>query len=373
MKRSAQRALIALFSCFLGLFFLLNLLIPDRALSQRENRYLQLLPEFSLSDLVSGAFMEDFEAYCSDQFAFRDRWVTLKARCELLSGKRENNGVFLCAGNRLIEGFASPDGAALEKRVLAVNHLAEELRAPVTLALIPGAAELYRELLPEGAPNGSQRRVIDAVYGGAAVNCADLYSALAAHADEYIFYRTDHHWTTLGAYYGYTAICESLGLKALPPTAFSPELLTAEFYGTAYSSSGYTWVEPDTMERFVAVPDGLRVLDYASGTAAEGALYHPERLEEQSKYTYFLGGNTPRIVLSQPDSSLPSLLIVRDSYSDCLAPFLLTHFGEIHLLDLRYYRESVAAYAEENGIDQVLILYSVSNFSTDSGVLLLDR
>jgi len=131
-------------------------------------------------------------------------------------------------------------------------------------------------------------------------------------------------------------------------------------------------VEPDSIESFVTAPEGLTVLDYNSGSAEAGALYHPEKLSEKDQYTYFLGGNTPLITLKNENSSSPSLLILRDSYSDCLAPFLLKHFGEIHLMDLRYYKDSVTDYITANQIDHVLIIYSVDNFSSDKSLLMLD-
>ena len=243
---------------------------------------------------------------------------------------------------------------------------------PVTLGIIPGAAEFYGEQLPKGAPNESQQGFIDAVYAGVGQGCVDMAAALRAHIGEDIFYRTDHHWTTLGAYYGYAALGEELGYEPEPLTSFSRQTVSDSFYGTSYSSSGYTWVEPDRIESFVETPAGLTVLNYNSGSPEAGALYHPQKLSEKDQYAYFLGGNTPLITLADENSSSPSLLILRDSYSDCLAPFLLKHFGEIHLMDLRYYKDSVTDYITANQIDRVLIIYSVDNFSSDKSLLMLD-
>ena len=97
-------------------------------------------------------------------------------------------------------------------------------------------------------------------------------------------------------------------------------------------------------------------------------------LAEKDKYSFFLGGNQPLCVISS-ESDGERLLVIRDSYSDCLAPFLAGRFSQVHMMDLRYYRESVSEYIKENSIDKGLVLYSFSGF-TDSGNLnlfLLER
>lgn len=372
MNSKQKHPATVVFLGFIFLFFLANLLLPDREFSERENRYLQRRPRFTLSRLVSGDYTADFEDFCADQFPLRDQWITLNARYNRLCGKKESNGIYLCNGGRLLEPFVGSTPFATQSRVEVINNFASQTDVPVTLGLIPGAAEFYSELLPKGAPAESQQNYIDSVYNAVEVGCVDISSALRPRMDEEIFYRTDHHWTTLGAYYGYAALGEALGYEPDELTSFARQTVSTEFYGTAYSSSGYTWVEPDRMECFVAEPAGLAVLNYNSGTAETGALYHPDKLSEKDKYTYFLGGNTPLITLKNEDSPSSSLLILRDSYSDCLAPFLLKHFSEIHLMDLRYYKESVLEYIEEKGIDRVLILYSVDNFSSDNSLLMLD-
>lgn len=372
MNSKQKGPVIAVFLGFIFLFFVANLILPDRDFSERENRYLQTKPNFSFSRLFSGEYTADFEDFCADQFPLRDQWIALNARYSQLCGRKESNGIFLCDGGRLLEPFEATTPFALQSRVEILNSFAAQTESPVVLGLIPGAAEFYSEFLPKGAPADSQQEFIDAVYAGAQVSCADLSSPLRAHKDEYIFYRTDHHWTTLGAYYGYAALGSALGYTPKELDDFAVETVSEDFYGTAYSSSGYTWVDPDSITSFVAAPDTLSVWNYSTGEAETGALYHPEKLGVKDQYTYFLGGNTPLLKLCNEDAAGGSLLILRDSYSDCLAPFLLEHFSEIHMMDLRYYKDSVLDYVEENEIDQVLVLYSVENFSSDKGFLMLD-
>ena len=368
-KKSCNTLIVLLFLGYIATFLLLSLILPDKSFSQRENRYLQTLPKFSFARLFAGDFTADFEDYCADQFPLRDRWITLNARYEQLSGKKQTNGVYLC-GDMLITPFTAPTDKELAQHLDAVKCLRDATDIPVQLALIPSASELYAALLPEGAPNDSQEAVIcKANQNGLCP--APLLPALEQHKDETIFYRTDHHWTTLGAYYAYEALCESLGLEPVSRDSFSPETVSDDFYGTAYSTSGYTWVKPDSIVRFVDADAALSVMSYRNGQAAEGGLYHEESLGKMDQYTFFLGGNSPENVLIGRDSTLPKLLMIRDSYSDCLAPFLLSHYSEIRMLDLRYYLGSVKEYAESNDMDQILVIYSVENFCRERSVAAL--
>jgi hypothetical protein len=368
MSKKAARAQMGLFLAFIALFFVLYIIIPDKEFSERENRYLQTQPAFSLETLFSGRFPSDFETYTADQFPFRDSWTTLKARSELWAGKRENNGVYLCEGDTLIEGFSAPEQAVLDNDLAALSKLSENTGVPVYFALIPGSSEIWSGRLPANAPNDSEKDVIDYAYTHIGVSTVDMLDALSAHKDEAIYYRTDHHWTSLGAYYGYAALMDALGKSASPLSDYAPRTVSESFYGTTYSSSGFSWVAPDSMQVYVEEPAGLTVTNYPRGEAEEGSLYHESFLDKKDKYAYFLGGNTPLVRITTEAGDAPSLLIVRDSYADSLVPFLIRDFSEIHILDLRYYRTSLADYMAENDIDMALVCYSVSNFCTDSNI-----
>lgn len=374
MTKRADHIVILLFVLFLGAFFLMNLAIPDKVFSEQENRPLQTLPDFSFRSLFSGRYMMDFESYCSDQFAGRDGWISLKARLELLQGKKENNGIYLCEGERLIEPFMAPSPSELDWRIQIVDTLGENSDVPVTLALIPTASELYGDLLPAGAPNDSQKETVDYIYSHVAfLDTADLFSPLFNHRDESLFYRTDHHWTSLGAFRGYEGLSEALGYTPRALNSLTKSTVSENFQGTACASSGFFWVAPDTMEILREAPENLTVERFENGIVSMASLYEETMLETRDKYRFFLGGNTPRAVLQTENRDLASLLILRDSYADSLVPFLLDHYSEIHLLDLRYYRGSIQEYITDYGIDQVLILYSISNFCTDTNLALMTR
>ena len=339
--------------------FLINILLPDKDFLEQENRMAQTLPKFSADALMSGKFTSDFEQYENDQFVFRDGFISLKSISERALGKRENGGVFF-ANDRLIEAFPSVDESLFSDNVNAVNKFKESVKTPVYFALIPTAAYIYRDELPSGAPLSDEEKLISEAYD--ALGGADIKSALSEYDDEYIFYRTDHHWTSLGAYYGYSALCDEMGIKCIRLCDLEKSVLTEDFNGTLYSLSGARWVTPDEIDAYVP-SEQITVLRYDAPEPEKGGLYYYENLTVKDKYKVFLGGNSPRVVIKTKNKTAPKLLIIRDSYCDSLAPFLTPHFSEIHLLDLRYYKSGVTKYIDENDIDEVLVIYGLKKFS----------
>ena len=372
MTTRYSRFLSALFCLFLGGLLAWHLLLPDRERSDVENRTLAQFPAFSWESLKSGDFTQGVEDYFADQFPLRDQWTGLTARTEQLLGKREFNGVYLCS-DTLISKVEPPRDGLEEKNLRYVARLAESADCPVYLGLIPSAAEIHRDRLPKGAESWDQAAFIARAGELENITPVDFLTALSAHAGEDIFYRTDHHWTTLGAYYGYAALMEALGRgeevleqEAFERRDFPP--VSNGFQGTLYSQSGIHWLEPDDIEFWVE--DHFEVSSWRTGREEKSFLYDTGKLGEKDKYSAFLGGNQPLCVIRNPEGT-GKLLVIRDSYADSLAPFLALHFEEVHLLDPRYYRYASAAYAQEKGIGQIVVAYSVPNFIADRNLVLL--
>ena len=378
----------ALFCAFIGVFLVANAVSPDRTFSEVENRNLEQLPAvdfgtpeklFRDGNFFNGQFMRDFETYTTDQFIGRDAWVDLKARTERALGKKENNNVYFADNDTLITRFDQPAADRVTENLNYVNKFVENVDIPVVFSLIPTQACIWADRLPEGAPNASQTDLMTQAQGAVTgATWADVYTPLMEHKDEDIFYRTDHHWTSLGAYYGYTGLASALGYTPVPLSDYTPTVRSTEFYGTVFSSSGVRWVKPDTITTYVP-DDGITVVSHTydnSGNPVEEqrALYVESFLSVKDKYSMFLGGNQSLGVVTNtnnPDG--PKLLIIRDSYADSLVPFLTAHYSEIHLIDPRYYHLSVKDYVEQNGIDQALVLYSVPNFVTDGNMFWITR
>ncbi len=365
MTKPYSKLICALFALFLGGGLAFHLITPDRDFSPTENRYLALLPSFSTESVLDGEFMDDFESYTTDQFPLRDLWISVKSWTERLTGKQENNGVYFGKDDTLITAVPSIDQSQLDKMAGYLNSLGEKVDVPVYFGLIPSAAQVWGDRLPTGAPTADEEGAISALYSQLdGVTTLDVLGELSQHSGEELYYRTDHHWTTLGAYYGYCAMVEGMGLTPVPLDDYTATVVSDSFYGTSYSSSGVRWIPADEIITYVP-QEGITVTTHYVGQPEAGSLYVDRFLEEKDKYSYFLGGNQPLCIIETEQEDKPSVLVVRDSYSDCLAPFLTQHFSEIHLLDLRYFNGSVSAYLEMSGLDQVVVLYSVGNFVTD--------
>ena len=369
MNKNACRIQSLVLIGFLLVFLILNIAIPDRSFSEQENRYLQTLPRFRISEFFSGRFSSNFEDYVTDQFAFRDQWMSLKARAELLIGKGENNGICYCSDETLIEPFIAPTEEEFARRLEAIEALKSVTDIPVYFALIPTAAEIWSDMLPDGVPNDSQKALIDFADRELGGSTVDIYGALSAKKDEPIFYRTDHHWTTLGAYYGYCAVAETMNMQPIALDTYTKQIVSDSFLGTNCASSGFSWVHPDSIWTYVSQEDAV-VTNFPEGEPVTSMLYDESALLTRDKYRYFYGGNTPLLTVETGNEGAPSLLILRDSYMDSMSPFLFAHFSKLHILDLRYFRADLSAYLTENDIDCILVCYSVKNFCEDASIFL---
>ena len=314
--------------------------------------------------------MKNIETYLTDQFPMRDRWISIKSYAEKSIGKTENNGTFLCKDGVLINKFDEPDKSLIDTNISAVNKLIANTNIPVYFSLIPGAVSVCEEKLPPYAQNYSQKEVIKNIYSKINCNTIDNYKYLDEHDEEYIYYRTDHHWTSLGAYYGYLAIANELRLDAKKITKYKKTNVSNDFYGTIYSSSGVRWINPDSIDIYVP-SNGKKVESIVGQNAIEGVFYNYDKLDIKDKYSFFFGGNAALLKVTSDCKNDRKLLVIRDSYSDCEMPFLTEHYSVIYMMDLRYYRFGVKNFINNNEIDEILINYSISNFSTDRSLMLL--
>ncbi len=383
MSKQYSIFITALFCLFTFGFGIALILSPSRDFSDQENRFLAQFKAPTLDTLRSGKFMESFEDYVTDQFPLRDQWIQLKAYSERALGKQENNKVYFGGDGALFAQFTAPTREELEQKAGYVNKLGANLDVPVYFSLVPDKSFVLASLLPPNAPNVDDGSTIEKAQGlcGDGVTFVDLRTMLTEERDA--FYRTDHHWTTMGARLAFQRLMSGMDLarpiaaedlNGLSYQGLSYTQVSDSFYGTTYSSSGAAWVEPDSI--YTVIPEGgtrgrTTVDRYPEGVAIPGGLYYPEKLEVKDKYAYFLGGNQPLCVIKNPDAENGRLLVIRDSYADCLAPFLSEAFQEVHLFDLRYNNTSLKKYVADNGIDQVLVLYSAANFSTDQNLFKL--
>ena len=370
MSKKYSIFITALFCVFIFGFGIFFFAAPDKEFSEQENRYLAGFKAPTWETLKSGKFMEDFEDYVIDQFPLRDSWIRLKAYGEKLLGKQENNKVYLGTDDQtLFAHFNKLSDEELAKRVGYVNALAGKLDIPVYFALIPDKSFVWADRLPANAPNVDDGSMIEGAMGLVSedVNYIDLRDALNITQP---FYRTDHHWTTMGAFRGYVALGNAINQTVTVPD-YESTLVSDSFYGTTYSSAGAGWIEPDEIYTWIDETT-IEVERYPEGKPVPGELYDESFLDKKDKYSMFLGGNQPLCILRNENAATDKkLMVIRDSYADSLAPFLAQDYAEVHLIDLRYYKMPLPMYVMQNGIDEALVLYSNANFSTDQNLFVM--
>lgn len=360
---------------FIGAIAAIHALTPDQSFSESENRVLERRPSFSLRSLLSGTFATDYERYVSDQFAMRDFWIGMKTGTDLALGKKDSNGVYWGADGYLLPFFASPSDEVAKARIAAIHTFHEATPAlRKFMMLAPTAASLHRDKLPPYAPVGDEQAVLQRIRQelepmGPNVRFVDVYAALYRKRDEPIMYKTDHHWTTRGAYYAYRELCERMGIVPQDEAAFHIQEVTDAFYGSLYSKSGYRHVQPDRIELYVSKAGGQLTVEYVEEGRITDSLYELDNLDKKDQYTVFMDGNHSLVRITTEHADGKKLLVVKDSYANSLIPFLTEHFAAIDVVDLRYYGESLTELAQDRSYDEMLLLYHLQTFFEDAFIL----
>ena len=357
-------SILLFFGMLFGLF-LLTIFLPKQERSEMENRSLAAFPEISWKNIMNRRFMSGFETYVEDHFVGRDSWVGLKGDVEVAMGKTENGGVYI-GDNRLFLKLDPPDEAKVSDNLEGIRDFAGQYDLPIYLMVVPTASEIQRDWLPADAPVWDQQAFIESCYAALedTVIPVDVYDTLAAHKEEALYYRTDHHWTTLGAYYAYLEAAEAMGLADAAGRTYTTEQVSDSFYGTLYSKVGYRHVDPDTIELYH--PEGgdspVELTRMEDEGAVYESLYFRDKLAERDQYQVFLGGVSPMTTIETGKEG-KRLLVFKDSYADSLTPFLVEDYASITTIDLRYLNLPYDRFVDPNEFDEVLLVYNVQNFS----------
>jgi hypothetical protein len=360
------------FLLYLGFFSLGSLLVKDRTFSDMENRSLQTFPKIKLKSIADGSFMEDFESYMQDQIICKDGLVELNTAVAYGMNQRLIQDVYFADNDRMIQDYQY-DESQLGKNVDYVNDFVEaHPEFEYTWLLVPTAADIYSDELPAYAPCDSQDEALEYVteHAAEAISLVIPKETLLEHKEEYIFYRTDHHWTQNGAYYGYVALCEGLGITPVAKESYRVNEPSTSFYGTLYSKAPLPGTKPDSIFLYEN-PEGSYHVEYVDEGWSQDSLYQYENLLIKDKYTTYLDGNHALLTITGNGSDPEPILVVKDSYAHSLLPFLADNYGEIHVIDLRYYHQSVSEYASEHGIKKILFINNVDFVTTDNNFLWL--
>ena len=342
--------------------------------SENQNKALASFPKFSGKRLFNGSFTSGLETYVSDHFAWHDEWITAQTYSELALGKKERNNVYFMKNGGLAEKISEPDMTVVGKSISGIQQFASDNGIMPYIMIVPTQAEIYSDMLPTDAPNPDQAAFINNVYSqldGYAVPI-DVYSVLSANRDDYIYYRTDHHWTTRGAFLGYTAAAKKMGIYPLSEDFYDVEHASDKFRGTFYSKVLYNGIKPDTIDIWhlsenETQPEVEIYSTFGEEPTIHDGMYFREYLDVKDKYSTFFGTNQPMITIRTGHEG-GKLLMFKDSYAHCFAPFITEHYSEITMVDLRYIQISYKELIDVSDYDQVLFLYNASTFMSDENI-----
>lgn len=370
--------LVAFGLFFIGLF-VLDMATPDRAYSELENTTLTQRPRLTAvsADGLNNYFTS-YTRYVKDQVFGRDQWISLQSAAETtLFQKAQSGGILLGREHMMFARHYSilkNEEKGMAKNLAAIQSLAQRYPGRVNLMLVPSASVVYPENVPAGAPQIDEKGILEGVaaQGEAYGRFIDVLPTLTEHKEEYLYYRTDHHWTTQGAFLGYTAAAKKMGIYPLSEDFYDVEHASDKFRGTFYSKVLYNGIKPDTIDIWhlsenETQPEVEIYSTFGEEPTIHDGMYFREYLDVKDKYSTFFGTNQPMITIRTGHEG-GKLLMFKDSYAHCFAPFMTEHYSEITMVDLRYIQISYKELIDVSDYDQVLFLYNASTFMSDENI-----
>lgn len=372
-QRQYYKTSAVLFILFLVLVVGANIITKDKTFSESENRMLAGKPRFTVDRLIEGRFTSKFEDYVVDQFIGRDFFTNVKMNVDKLLGKKESNGVFLGEDGYLIENFSKPNEEAVNENLKAINNFSVRYKDVKQYMLIsPTAVSILKDKLPMDAPVIDQESYLQSYKDKlpSSVTFVDSYKTMYDHRNEYIYYKTDHHWTSLGAFYSYKELAKSMGLDETPDNYYKQQLVSNDFFGALSSKSGYDVKEGDKVNVYLPVNEESQnvVVNYVEEQEKTATLYSSKALEQKDNYEVFLKGNHPLVKIQTDAKNDKTLLIFKDSYANSFIPFLVKDFSKIIVVDPRYYYEDIDKLMQQESVDEALYLYNANTFFNDTSL-----
>ena len=381
-RKSGRRAaypLVVVGALFLFGGALLNLFWPKRTRIELENRSTARFPAFSLASMVSGNWQNSFSTWMQDQFMLRDQWInTQRAVDEILFQKVEEGGILLGKDHWMFTKLFTLDTTTqkqLQKNVQAVTEFSAKYPGKVTFLLAPSASVIYPEELPGGAPMIDENAMLDEIFSQVGQNASvlDLRQAFTERKDEYLYFKTDHHWTPNGAYHAYEEFCALKGLTPFDREAHTAETIE-DFQGTHYSATRLWNVQNDSIT-YYPMENAMTIFQVNGEAQYEPLrtenLINTEKFATRDKYAAFLDGNNGYSVVE--GNGTGSILVVKDSYANSFIPYLTENYAKIGVVDFRNFKYGLDSTIAQEGYDEILILYNFQTFIADTNLIYISR
>ncbi len=380
MEKNAEKLLVLGFVGTLFLFAFFFFILPKERFSNLENRYLQSSPHLTWNNLLSKQYAEETENFVTDHFPFRDKWLFIKSAAEQSRLQQENNGIYQGKDGYLFEKFLEPDYTKIQQYIDSVNKFAtNHPTVDMTFMLAPTSIGLYPDRLPWLAPSYSQQKVNEYIgeHMWKGLTFMNGFDFLGPHASESIYYRTDHHWTTYGAYLAYVAYAEQKKWDFLSKKDFLIQTVSNSFLGSYHTRGQFVGLSPDDIQVYIPRDSTSTNMYIADTNQTMTSMYDKSFLAKKDQYSYFLGGVHALMTLTT-DLDLQQLeqeklLVIKDSYAHNVIPFLTRHVPEIHVIDIRYYNGSIDEYMSDNDIKDVLFLFNTSTLVDEPSILKLNN
>lgn len=375
MNKKANASILGIcFAALLGIVFLVNLFVPDQSFSEEENRVLQEKPEFSLSNYAEGSYEKKLETYTNDQFLLRNTFIKIKAAADVTGGKVEANGVYRGKDHYLIEDLTTPTKSGAKNTLSALKQFKRQYRKlDMYFLLAPNAGNILEDHLPAFVNMADQDKYMDRFFAQIkeyGYKPIDVRKTLEKNAeDTQVYYRTDHHWTTDGAFLAYKKAAKTMKLK--DNVSYEPYVVKNDFRGTLASKSGFVNGKNDAITIYMPKKDKdykNSVIYYADTKKKTTEFYQLDNLDTKDAYTVFGGSNHPMYTIKTPTKTDRRLLLVKDSYANSFIPFLAQNFREIVVVDPRYFFDNIDDIIQKEEISEVLFLYNANTFFADNSL-----
>lgn len=360
------------FSILVILFTVIDIINSPNEFSELENRKLSQMPILSLKSYIDTSFSSDYEKYINDQFFLRDNWIDLKSRIEYLLGKRENNDIIFGKENYLFKKFTTFNDEMLENNLNSIITFINNYNKEVDFFIIPNSYAIYDELTPRYLPLVDQLSLINSINSYLSlksndhINTINVAEELLKNKDDYIYYKTDHHWTSYGAYLAYLTYMDYLGLEIVDINNLE-KITINNFLGTYYNRSKYFKADSDFITYYNIL--GLHI---EIDGKEKLSLMDLDKFKGSDKYSAFLWGNNGLTKVINENISEErkgsSILIFKDSYANSFIQFLSYNYEIIDIIDLRYFKESIRNFMKDKDYNEILIMYSFNNLSTDINI-----
>lgn len=377
MKKKRRLAPMIIFLVFVFLMTTLFIVTPKTNYSSLEKRYLEDFPEAKIEAVANGEFEDGFEKFFADHFPIRNMWVGMNAYANFFVGNNGSNGVYNADEGYLINEPVSDDNR-IDTNLGSLTDFKESIDVDMTFLLVPSTGYIMKDELPTVHNEYKDDEYFNDIkpkLEKSGIEFVDTRSRFKSEVQSgnQLYYRTDHHWTTLGAYTAYSQLMTSLGIE---PSKKSEHKIDSYpgFYGTTYSTSGFWFNMSDKIElwRNPKVEKNISLeITEGSETKKYDTMYFTDHLKEDDKYPVFIDGNHALETITNKSVKSGRVLVIKDSFAHSMAPFLAESYNTVTLVDMRYYKNNVSELVKKGKYDEVIVIYGIDNFATDTDLVWL--